>query len=131
MLIFTKQIIDNKETFEDVAIGNYIEKRVPYITYKEKLDDEVIQVRIKLDKENVRIRRTGSVKMDFLFVLHETTQNIYETKAGRTIMDITTTKLEYVGDDLAGHLTIHYRLQEQETVHGEFKFELHYKEQTE
>lgn len=110
--------------------GELVEKRVPYITYIENLEGQKIKVRVKLDPQGVKVLRRGAVSMDFHFVEGETTQNIYTTEAGRTVMDITTTKLSFKKLTAGGRLLIHYTLSEHGIIHGQFKYQLDYKEMT-
>ncbi|KAA1039348.1 DUF1934 domain-containing protein [Macrococcus equipercicus] len=108
--------------------GTLTKRRVPYVSYTEMLDGEPIDVRVKMDPAGIRISRRGAVKMDFLFVYGETTQNVYTTPAGRTVMDVTTTRLDYKALSTGGRLIIHYKLSERGEDLGQFKYQLDYKE---
>ncbi|GGB11859.1 DUF1934 domain-containing protein [Macrococcus hajekii] len=125
-----QKIKQNNENlkFKGESIGKLIEKRVPYLLYNEQVDDEIIKVRVKLEPGAIRISRQGAINMDFLFVEGKVTQNMYETPAGRTVMDVHTTKLEYKKLSVGGRLVIEYELSERGVSHGEFKYQLDYKE---
>lgn len=131
--VTTKQKLkQNNElmTYHNEVAGQLVERRVPYVLYTEVLDGESIDVRVKMDPDGIRISRRGAIKMDFLFVYGETTQNVYTTPAGRSVMDVTTTKLDYKALSTGGRLTIHYRLSEKGEDLGQFNYQLDYKETT-
>lgn len=116
------------QKFRGESAGELTEKRVPYLTYTEEVGDETIAVRVKLDPAGIRISRKGMINMDFLFIEGKTTQNFYETPAGRAVMDVHTTKLDYKKLAVGGRLVIEYELSEQNVSHGHFKYQLDYKE---
>ncbi|TDM00838.1 DUF1934 domain-containing protein [Macrococcus carouselicus] len=116
------------QKFRQESAGELTEKRVPYLFYTEEVGEETIAVRVKLDSAGVRISRKGTINMDFLFVEGRTTQNTYQTPAGRTVMDVYTTKLEFKNLSVGGRLIIEYELSEQGESHGHFKYQLDYKE---
>ncbi|TDM11972.1 DUF1934 domain-containing protein [Macrococcus lamae] len=131
--VTTEQKVDQNnevKTYRNEVEGTLKQRRVPYISYTEVLDAEQVEVRVKMDIEGIRITRHGAIRMDFLFVYGTTTQNVYTTPAGRSVMDVTTTKLDYKAWDSGGRLVIHYKLSEHGADLGQFKYQLDYKEIT-
>lgn len=119
---------EDTETFEINTVGQLVDKQHSYITYTETLDDITTNVRVKLEKNRIRIRRIGELSMDFLFVPTETTQNIYHMANQRAVMDITTNQLVIKREDRTGHIFIQYSITTNNTVIGTYSYELTYKE---
>lgn len=119
---------DSTSKYTQETAGELVEKRFPYVMYTEDLEGEKVDVRVKLSDTNVRISRKGIVNMDFHFVLDAVTQNVYDTQAGRSVMEIHTTKLDYKALSDGGRLILHYSLMEQGEPLGNFKYQLDYKE---
>lgn len=121
---------EGTESFEVKTSGQLIDKQHTYITYAEVIDDITTNVRVKLEDNRIRIRRTGELSMDFLFVPTETTQNMYHMANQKAVMDITTNELVMEHAATHGHIYIQYSISTNNTVLGTYSYELTYKERT-
>ncbi|TDM39177.1 DUF1934 domain-containing protein [Macrococcoides goetzii] len=126
-----KQQITNSEgteTFEFNTTGTLIKKAHTYIMYKETIDDIQTDVRVKMEKERVRINRKGQLTLDFLFVPYETTQNMYHLANQKTVMEITTNQMFIESDEHSGKVYIQYTIVNNQTVLGSYTYDIEYKE---
>ena len=129
--IHIKQQITNSEgteTFEFNTTGTRIKKAHTYIMYKETIDDIQTDVRVKIEKERVRINRKGQLTLDFLFVPYETTQNIYHLAHQKTVMEVTTNQLFIESDEHSGKVYIQYTIVNNQTVLGSYTYDIEYEE---
>lgn len=126
-----KQQITNSEgteTFEFNTTGTLIKKAHTYIMYKETIDDILTDVRVKMEKERVRINRKGQLTLDFLFVPYETTQNMYHLANQKTVMEVTTNQMFIESDEHSGKVYIQYTIVNNQTVLGSYTYDIEYKE---
>lgn len=129
--IHIKQQITNSEgteTFDLITTGTLIKKAHTYIMYKEKIDDILTDVRVKVEDERVRINRKGQLTLDFLFVPYETTQNMYHLANQKTVMEVTTNQMFIESDEHSGKVYIQYTIVNNQTVLGSYTYHIEYKE---
>lgn len=95
IIVRNKQTIDNAtDTIEEIAYGSYHEKNGKhYIIYKTENDDDKISSMIKIDGEEVVIKRNGSINSVMTYKRGEKKRFLYDTPYGKIEMEIETHRI--------------------------------------
>ena len=77
--VSNRQTIDSEtDTIEETAYGNYTEKKgKQYITYKTENDRDKISSMIKIDGNEILIKRTGSVNSSMTYKVDTNKEFLY------------------------------------------------------
>lgn len=120
IIVSNKQTIDDEtDTIEEIAYGSYHEKNGKhYIIYKTESDDDKISSMIKLDGDEVVIKRTGSVNSVMTYKTGETKHFWYEIPYGKIEMEIETHRVTSDFTQTGGTIELVYTL----NVQGEKYF---------
>lgn len=113
--MYTKQYdnLGNEDLIEVESKGSMYEKNEDiYIVYKEELEKNSVHVTttIKISKDEVLIKRFGSVKSDMKFIEGMDTINKYRTPQGLFNIKINTNKLEINKFEKSIRLNLEYKI---------------------
>ncbi|HEK4412184.1 TPA: DUF1934 domain-containing protein [Staphylococcus aureus] len=129
--IQTKQVLkqhNEKEKFEFTTEGTWQQRQSNFIRYVEQIEDETVNVTIKVDDDSVKLIRKGDINMNLHFVEGQTTTTFYDISAGRIPLEVKTLRiLHFVSGD-GGKLKIHYELYQDNEKMGSYQYEINYKE---
>ena len=78
------------------------------LTYEEKSEGGPIKSDITVTAEHIRVRRTGAIESDFMFIEGETTRSLYKITPYAFDAEITTKKIRNNLTRDGGKLTIYY-----------------------
>ena len=120
IIVSNKQTIDNEtDTIEEIAYGSYREKNgKQYIMYKTDGDDDKISSMIKIDRDEVTIKRSGSINSSMVYRVGVKNRFLYEIPYGKIEMEIETHRIISDMDETGGKIELVYTL----TVQGEQYF---------
>lgn len=120
IIVKNKQTIDGRtETIEEIAYGNYYEKNgKQYILYKTENDDDKTSSMIKVDKDTIQIKRSGSVNSLMVYKAGENRKFMYEIPYGTIEMELETEKIISMLEEKGGEIRLLYTL----SVQGEKYF---------
>lgn len=95
IIVSNKQTIDNEtDTIEETAFGSYYEKRgKQYILYKTDNNGDKVSTVIKLDGNEVTIKRRGAVSSDMTYRTGAKHSFMYALPFGAVEMEIETEKI--------------------------------------
>jgi uncharacterized beta-barrel protein YwiB (DUF1934 family) len=94
--INVKTTINNDETFELVAFGQYYQKNGgTFLQYEEVSEEGTVKTIVKVAAEEALILRSGAVKMRLPFQLHQTLTGSYEMPFGRFETTTRTKRIEH------------------------------------
>lgn len=114
-------LMHGEETkYEQKLQVSEIEKGDTYLRYTEALDDNELNVTVRLGDNYVKLQRRGIINMNFYFEEGVRTDTFYDSPAGRHHFEIVTHELK-TGD---GILTIKYDLFESGALLGKYKYML-------
>ena len=118
--VSNRQTIDSEtDTIEETAYGNYTEKNgKQYITYKTENDGDKISSMIKIDGNEILIKRTGSVNSSMTYKVDTKKEFLYHLPYGTVPMEIETQRIVSKLDENGGTIELVYTL----TVQGEKYF---------
>ena len=90
--VSNRQTIDSEtDTIEETAYGNYTEKNgKQYITYKTENNGDKISSMIKIDGNEILIKRTGSVNSSMTYKVDTKKEFLYHLPYGTVPMEIDT-----------------------------------------
>ena len=120
IIVSNKQTIDNEtDTIEEIAYGSYREKNgKQYIMYKTDSDGDNISSMIKIDRDEVTIKRNGSINSSMVYRVGAKNRFLYEIPYGKMEMEIETHRIISDMDETGGKIELVYTL----TVQGEKYF---------
>lgn len=118
--VINRQTTDGKtDTIEETACGSYYEKNgKQYIIYKSVNEGDTISSVIKIDGEEMVIKRSGSVSSSMTFRADRKSRFMYNLPYGSIEMEIDTQRLSTRFDEGGGTAKLMYTL----TVQGEKYF---------
>ncbi|MDF7637764.1 DUF1934 domain-containing protein [Leuconostocaceae bacterium ESL0958] len=125
--VLTQLYQDNgDDRYEIEAQGQFVHKpQADYVTYIEELpEQEPVQVRFKITQDKVTLtRRSASLQNRLVFDLRQPVSQTYLTAFGSMTMTTSTNKLAASIDanDGRGSLRLHYALQAQQGVIGQYQ----------
>ena len=95
IIVSNKQTIDNEtDIIEEIAYGSYHEKNgKQYILYKTDNDGDKISSVIKIDCDEVTIKRNGSINSSMVYRVGEKKSFLYEIPYGKIEMEIETHRI--------------------------------------
>ena len=120
IIVSNKQTIDNEtDTIEEIAYGSYHEKNgKQYILYKTDNDGDKISYVIKIDCDEVTIKRNGSINSSMVYRVGEKKSFLYEIPYGKIEMEIETHRIISDMNETGGEIELVYTL----TIQGEKYF---------
>lgn len=120
IVIKNKQTIDTEtDVIKEVAYGDYHEKNgKQYITYKTENDGDVISSIIKIDGNEILIKRKGSVNSSMTYRTDRKHSFMYHLPYGSVEMEIETQRINSNLSENGGKIEIVYTL----SVQGEKYF---------
>ena len=110
--VSNRQTIDSEtDTIEETAYGNYTEKNgKQYITYKTENDGDKISSMIKIDGNEILIKRTGSVNSSMTYKVDTKKEFLYHLPYGTVPMEIETQRIVSKLDENGGTIELVYTL---------------------
>lgn len=111
---------DEKQSFAQEVEVTEILKRDRYLKYQEQMDDNKLDVVLRISDDFIKINRSGVINMKFSFVKGEETDTFYESPAGRHHFTIYTKKIIA----LKNKIIIDYELFEQGQLLGSYQYKL-------
>lgn len=115
----TQTIDGKKDTIEEQYYGSLFEKnKKQYILYKTKDDGGGYSTMIKLDKDAVVIKRSGSINSSMKYRAGEKNRFLYEIPYGSIEMEVDTERVIALIDENGGSIELQYVL----TAQGEQYF---------
>jgi uncharacterized beta-barrel protein YwiB (DUF1934 family) len=120
IIVSNTQTIDNEtDTIEEIAYGSYHEKNgKQYILYKIDNDDDKISSMIKIDGNEIQIKRSGSVNSQMTYRAGTKRSFMYELPYGAMEMEIETERVVSLLGEEGGTIELRYTL----TVQGDKYF---------
>lgn len=118
--VSNRQTIDTEtDTIKEMAYGNYTEKNgKQYITYKTENDGDKVSSMIKIDGNEILIKRTGSVNSSMVYKVGAKKEFLYHLPYGNIPMEIETQRIVSKLDENGGTIELVYIL----NVQGEKYF---------
>lgn len=95
IIVSNKQTIDGEtDTIEEIAYGSYHEKNgKQYIMYKTENDDDKVSSMIKLDGNEVQIKRSGSINSTMVYKAGTKCIFMYNLPYGTVEMELETERI--------------------------------------
>lgn len=111
---------DENQSFAQEVEVTEILKRDRYLKYQEQMDDNKLDVVLRISDDFIKINRSGVINMKFSFVKGEETDTFYESPAGRHHFTIYTKQITA----LKNKIIIDYELFEQGQLLGSYQYKL-------
>ena len=120
IIVSNHQTIDNEtDTIDEIAYGSYYEKNgKQYIIYKTENDGDKTSSMIKIEKDGITIKRSGSINSVMIYKIGAKQDFIYHLPYGDIEMEIDTQRIFSTLGAEGGSIQLVYTL----TVQGEKYF---------
>ena len=112
VIVKNKQTIDGEtNTIEEMAYGSLYEKNGKwYVLYKTEEDGDEISSMIKLEGDEVSIKRSGSINSSMVYKTGEKRDFVYNTPYGGIEMELLTHRIISDIDETGGSVELVYTL---------------------
>lgn len=112
IVVSNKQTIDGElDKIEEIAYGSYHEKNgKQYILYKTETDDDKVSSMIKLDGNELQIKRSGSINTTMIYKADTKRSFMYNLPYGTIEMELETHRLISNLGENGGSIELKYTL---------------------
>ncbi|WP_174734747.1 DUF1934 domain-containing protein [Mesobacillus harenae] len=122
----------HQEKIDLTTSGQFYKKETSsYLQYDEPIEEGKIHTTVKMMDSELRIMRSGSVKMRLPFRLHKKLRGTYETPMGQLLTETVTKRLEitYNEEKTEGVVDVLYELAVQGSAAGTYHLTITFKEE--
>ncbi|EKU46020.1 DUF1934 domain-containing protein [Staphylococcus massiliensis] len=131
VIIHTHQIVEqgnDTDRFDTTTKGVWKQKQAEFIRYVETVEQNRVNVTVKVEDNGVKIIRKGDINMRLHFVEGEDTITFYELPTGRIPLTVHTKSIITFQEAHGGQVKVNYDLYQENEIMGSYQYEIKYKE---